>query len=67
MTRWPVWVVSAAAMAILSSCAGSDGQVPEVQIASGRVSGVVLEGVRAFKGIPYAAAPTGELRWRPDR
>ncbi len=24
MTRLPVWVVSAAAMAILSSCAGSD-------------------------------------------
>lgn len=35
-----------------------------VMIEGGRVSGVVADGVRSYKGIPYAAPPTGEWRWK---
>jgi para-nitrobenzyl esterase len=36
----------------------------QVSTTSGRVAGVGSAAGRAFLGIPYAAAPTGEWRWR---
>jgi para-nitrobenzyl esterase len=39
-----------------------------VGLDSGAVSGRVVDGVRVFLGIPYAAPPVGELRWKaPQR
>ena len=38
---------------------------PLVTIETGVIKGGVEEGVAYFKGIPYAAPPVGELRWRP--
>jgi len=36
-----------------------------VQLASGKVSGVELDsGVQVFRGIPFAAPPVGDLRWK---
>ncbi len=40
-------------------------KAPVVETLAGRLRGSVSRGVLAFKGIPYAAPPIGELRWLP--
>ena len=56
-----------AALMILSAPAEmqtrADG--PVVQLEQGIARGVEHEGVQVWRGLPYAAPPTGELRWRP--
>ncbi len=60
--RWAIAVLGVL-VAASAALAASD----EVKIDSGRLKGAVKDGVTAFKGIPFAAAPVGDLRWRPPQ
>lgn len=50
-------MVSAAAQTALS-------QIQTAKVTGGEVQGVVADGVASFKGIPFAAPPLGDLRWK---
>jgi para-nitrobenzyl esterase len=39
----------------------------DVKIDSGKLQGASKDGVTSFKGVPFAAAPVGDFRWRPPQ
>lgn len=59
-TMAALWVVPV--MAAFSATAWAEG--PKVTVAQGTLEGVSAYAVDSFKGIPFAAPPVGDLRWR---
>jgi para-nitrobenzyl esterase len=66
------WMRAVLAVTVVGVVAGSPGTAADgthsggaiVRTDSGPVRGAVTPEYRTFQGIPFAAAPVGELRWR---
>src|SRR5207237_359383 len=50
---------------ILSTSARSGNG--DVRVDGGLISGALVDGVRVFKGVPFAAPPIGDLRWKEPK
>ena len=60
-------ILTLAALALLlAACKTAEKPSPILTIEGGQVQGVATDiaGVTAYKGIPYAAPPLGDLRWK---
>src|SRR5687768_6718595 len=61
-------LVAASLMLCISSAQSAvrapDLDLPAVQVEGGLIAGTQADGVTRFFGVPYAAPPVGELRWR---
>ena len=58
-------VIAALSVLALASCC-KEVSTPILTVEGGQIQGVTtdIQGVFAYKGIPYAAAPIGDLRWK---
>jgi para-nitrobenzyl esterase len=59
------FVVAIAILFIMNACSSLPPE--QVRVEQGIVQGSLEDGLRVFKGVPFAAPPVGELRWKAPR
>lgn len=57
------WLLAAAVIAAVQAVGAA--AAPQALTKSGVVSGISERGLSIYKGLPFAAPPLGDLRWRP--
>jgi para-nitrobenzyl esterase len=65
MSSRTIFAAAAAAFALVA--AGQAGAADTVKVAQGTLHGATAGQVTSFKGVPFAAPPVGDLRWRPPQ
>jgi para-nitrobenzyl esterase len=60
-------VATAAILALIFPWFASRVQCEPIQIEHGAVEGIKTDDLIEFRGIPYAAPPVGNLRWKPPQ
>ena len=72
MTRWMHFFTAVVILTCLTGCQTPTSSPDDltIQVDGGLISGIPVGSdgqVRAYKGIPYAAPPVGDLRWKPPQ
>jgi para-nitrobenzyl esterase len=68
--RWPIISLVAAGLLSLGRPVTHDAPPPTVSLDTGVLEGLYFSTAQtevAFLGVPYAAPPIGDLRWKPPR
>ena len=57
-----IYLIAVSIVLIMSSCTSLPPN--QVKVEQGIVQGTIEDGLKIFKGIPFAAPPVGNLRWK---
>ena len=68
MTGYAIRTMKGRAAAFVLACLTTAHALAQTRpTESGAIQGLTIGDVAQFRGVPYAAPPVGDLRWRPPK